>query len=217
MARREKKFHFIYKTTNKITGRYYIGMHSTDNPNDGYMGSGKRLKRSLNKYGKENHIIEFLEFVSTREELCLREREIVNLDEVAKKDCMNLMIGGKGGFISEEQQRRRSKSANLALNKKLKNDINFRKKFGEKISKALSGDKNPRYGKPGIKGFEDKRHTAETIKRMKESRRGTGLKEKNSQYNTCWITKNGINKKIKKDILEAFIKDEWKMGRVVKK
>ena len=28
---KEKKFNFIYKTTCQITGRYYIGMHSTDN------------------------------------------------------------------------------------------------------------------------------------------------------------------------------------------
>ena len=53
MARKEKKYHFIYKTTNLLTGRYYIGMHSTDNLEDGYLGSGKRLRHSVNKYGKD--------------------------------------------------------------------------------------------------------------------------------------------------------------------
>ena len=42
MARKEKQYHFIYKTTNIITERYYYGMHSTDNLEDGYLGSGKR-------------------------------------------------------------------------------------------------------------------------------------------------------------------------------
>ena len=66
MARKEKTYHFIYKTTNLLNGKYYIGMHSTFNLEDGYMGSGKRLKRSLNKYGKENHKVEILEFVDNR-------------------------------------------------------------------------------------------------------------------------------------------------------
>ena len=61
-----KKYHFIYKTTNLLSGKYYIGMHSTDDLNDGYLGSGTLLRRSLNKYGKENHSIEILEFLNSR-------------------------------------------------------------------------------------------------------------------------------------------------------
>ena len=91
MARKEKQYHFIYKTTNVLNGKYYYGMHSTDNLNDGYYGSGRRLKRSLNKYGKENHKVEILEYLPNRESLINREKEIVNLNEIAKEDCMNLM------------------------------------------------------------------------------------------------------------------------------
>ncbi len=50
--------HFIYRTTRNVDGRYYIGMHSTDDLNDGYMGSGIKITRSLKKYGKENHKFE---------------------------------------------------------------------------------------------------------------------------------------------------------------
>ena len=52
--RKVKNIHYIYKTTCNITGRWYVGMHSTSNENDGYMGSGKRLRYSIRKYGKEN-------------------------------------------------------------------------------------------------------------------------------------------------------------------
>ena len=68
----KEKYHYIYKTTCIINNKYYIGMHSTSNINDGYIGSGKRLKYSINKYGIENHICEKLEFFLNREELVNR-------------------------------------------------------------------------------------------------------------------------------------------------
>ncbi len=57
-----KKYHFIYKTTNLINGKFYIGMHSTSNLKDGYLGSGKRLWFSIKYHGRENHIIEIKSF-----------------------------------------------------------------------------------------------------------------------------------------------------------
>ena len=112
--RKERKYHFIYKTTNLLSGRYYIGMHSMDNLEDGYLGSGLYLKRSLNKHGKENHKLEILEFCTSREELKSRETEIVNLKEIAKKECMNLRVGGQGRendhIITAETRKKMSES-----------------------------------------------------------------------------------------------------------
>ena len=97
MARKEKQHHFIYKTTNLLNGKYYYGMHSTDNLNDGYLGSGRRLKRSLNKYGKENHKREILEYLLDRKTLIEREKSIVNENLLSDNLCMNLKLGGEGG------------------------------------------------------------------------------------------------------------------------
>ena len=75
MGRKKPHIHYIYKTTCNVTKRYYIGMHSTTNLEDGYLGSGKRLRYSVRKYGKENHTKEILEFLPTREKLVIREFE----------------------------------------------------------------------------------------------------------------------------------------------
>jgi hypothetical protein len=94
----QRKHHIIYKTTCSVTSKYYIGMHSTNDLDDSYYGSGKRLRRSLNKYGEENHVFEVLEHLPSRSELSRREAEIVNLNLLKDPLCMNLKEGGTGGW-----------------------------------------------------------------------------------------------------------------------
>ena len=102
-----RKYHYIYKTTCIITNKFYIGMHSTDNLEDGYVGSGKRLWYSINKHGKENHVCQILEFLPDRDSLREREKEVVNQEMLNEELCMNLAIGGEGGhgskFLTKEQ------------------------------------------------------------------------------------------------------------------
>jgi hypothetical protein len=98
--------HFLYRTINKLNQRYYVGIHSTENLDDGYLGSGKRIKAEIGKYGKENFEKVILEELPTRKALEDREREIVNEDLMKDPLCLNLKNGGEGGgkFWSEEHQ-----------------------------------------------------------------------------------------------------------------
>jgi hypothetical protein len=217
MARKEKQYHFIYKTTNLLNGKYYYGMHSTDNLNDGYYGSGRRLKCSLNKYGKKNHNFEIIEHLPTRKALINREKEIINLNEIAKESCMNLMIGGVGGYISEEQQRNRSHCGGVAYSIKLKTDNEFKKMIHDiRSEKAKTNYKLGIYKDKRYDNFKNMNHTNETKKIMSEAHRGNGIGDKNSQHNTCWITNGIINKKIKKTNINSIINTEWKLGRIIK-
>jgi len=83
-------------------------MHSTDDLSDGYMGSGKALKFSIKRYGKENHKVEILEMVESRELLAERERQIVTINKVRNGNCMNLKIGGIGGFMKKAKNKKKS-------------------------------------------------------------------------------------------------------------
>ncbi len=137
MARKQKTIHYIYKTTCLVTNRYYIGMHSTCNIDDGYMGSGRRLRASIRKYGKETFKVEILEFFETRELLVEAEIKAITPDMLTDKNCMNIKGGGEGGFISDEQQRHRSKCGNNALKHKMANDLEFYVLQCNKISEGV--------------------------------------------------------------------------------
>jgi hypothetical protein len=92
-----KKFYYVYKTTCIITAKFYIGVHSTDELDDGYKGSGKILLRSIKKYGSDNHKTRILEFLSSKQEMYHREAQIVNEELLQNSMCMNLTLGGYGG------------------------------------------------------------------------------------------------------------------------
>ena len=99
MARKEKKYHYIYKTTNLKNGKFYVGMHSTDNLDDGYLGSGKRLRYSIRKYGLKNFKLDILEVLPDRKSLEFREQQLVNEDLLKDPMCINLKLGGNGGNV----------------------------------------------------------------------------------------------------------------------
>jgi hypothetical protein len=215
MARKEKNIHYIYKTTCNVTGRWYIGMHSTHNLDDGYMGSGLRLRRSIRKYGVENHIKEILEYFENRELLVEAEKKAITPEMIIDENCMNLKEGGSGGWKNKEVQLKCSIAGAKAGWLKKKQDENYRvillkqlKKASDKLKELLEID--PNYLKGRGKGNF---HSEETKQLMSEQRKGTGTGETNSQYGTCWITKDGTNKKIKKEDLETYLNEGWVKGR----
>lgn len=88
----------IYKTTNLINEKYYIGMHKTEDLNDDYLGSGVALKNAIKKYGRENFIKEILFIFETEQEMKDKEMELVNEDVVNDVFSYNMKIGGIGGW-----------------------------------------------------------------------------------------------------------------------
>lgn len=203
-----KKYHFIYKTTNLLNGKYYVGIHSTSNLKDGYLGSGKRLRRSIRKYGKSNFKLEILEFFSTREEVVKREKELVNEDLIKDSNCLNLKLGGSGGFTVESAKKGRAKVDVLL---KTCYGVDFKKELGKRGGLI-------RYQRHGLNqnwltcraSFEGRHHTEESKKRIGLN---NSLKQKgalNSQFGSMWITNGVENRKVQRD---SHIPEGWYKGR----
>ena len=113
----------IYKTTNLLNGMFYIGKHQTEDPNDGYYGSGLHLQRAIKKYGKENFKKEVLFIFDNEVQMNEKERELVNEDLVNNPMCYNMMIGGEGGDTWSHVGRKHSAET--------------KKKISEKVQKYL--------------------------------------------------------------------------------
>ncbi len=90
-------FYTIYKITNTVNGKIYIGKHQTKNTDDSYFGSGIALKKAICKHGRENFKKEVLFVFKTENEMNEKEKEIITEEFVARKDTYNIGIGGEGG------------------------------------------------------------------------------------------------------------------------
>lgn len=91
-------FYIVYKTTNIINGKFYIGVHATKNVSDKYLGSGSLLKKAINKYGTDNFVREVLHYCNSKERMFAIERSLVTKKLIKDPNCYNLKLGGEGGF-----------------------------------------------------------------------------------------------------------------------
>jgi group I intron endonuclease len=128
---------FIYITTNLINGKQYIGSHS-GNKDDRYLGSGKLLKYSIKKYGREKFKREILEICNPSDNLILETKYIKEYNTISPN---GYNILENGGHIIWDKELKERLSQNQK-NKKLSED------HKRKIGKALKGKKrDPKIGK----------------------------------------------------------------------
>jgi hypothetical protein len=185
----------------------YIGMHETDNLEDSYLGSGKRLKRAIKYYGKQFFKRRILHVFETRLEASEKERELVNEKFVERDDTYNIMLGGDGFNHTKERLRELASNMN---EKKEQNPTYIAKR---KLAAGNTFKKLHKEGKVKFDNFKGKKHSEETKKKIgkKNSIKQSG--SKNSQYGSRWITNKIENKKIGKD---EPIPEGWFLGRKIK-
>lgn len=175
-------YYTVYKTTNLVNSKIYIGVHKTDNPNDTYLGSNRILKAALEKYGQEKFKKEILFNCSSEEEMYRKESELVTEDFCSRKDTYNIAPGGKGNSnfgkivterkigihamtFEERSQRSKNTQANL--------DPAHFKEIRSKAGKA--GIKSQIENKVGIFGYsfeQRSEHSKKLSKIQKENESG---------------------------------------------
>jgi len=207
LRKSEYEYYLIYKTTNKITGKSYVGQHCTNNINDKYIGSGTMLLDSIKKHGKDNFDVEILEKCSSIEELNLKEIYWI-------KEVNTLVPNGYNLTLTRYNSSLRGDPWNK----------------GKKITQT-SGEGNGMYGKTPYeiwlekygKEIADKKleeWKSKIKKTTKEKCNNTKFKKRVSKNSSNRIhIKNeilGISKMCKPKELEKYLSSGWEKGRLEK-
>jgi hypothetical protein len=150
----------IYKTTNLITGKIYIGQDSKNDPN--YYGGGLKLKHAIKKYGKENFEKILIEYCTSYELLNSREKYwISQYDSTNPSIGYNIDIGGNGPIDR----------ARWLENKKLNRKGGSKKGYKWKHESPLKGKKR-KNGTPWLLGENNPAKRLEVRDKISKSKLG---------------------------------------------
>ena len=125
---------------------------------------------------------------------------------------MNIRLGGFGGFSIDEQKLNAIKSNTKQI--LLREDKDWVKQKSERLSisnkKVYSDGRRERVY---FYNWNGKEHNEESKRKIGDKNSISQKGDKNSQFGTCWITKDNENKKIKKEELINYTNDGWVKGR----
>ena len=196
-------------------------MHSTKKLDDGYVGSGKRLGYSIRKHGRENHTCEILEHYFTREWLCEREAQLVNEELLNDAMCMNLRLGGEGGWDyarKSDKLRDYLDSGRNVANLIRGGQTKTPEQRSAQVKKAWINKREVmlKANRTGLAVMQT--HEVNAKRKATFAEIGHSQGEKNSQYGTCWIHSISakMSMKIPKGELDKYLADGWLVGRKMK-
>jgi len=171
-----KIYNYLYKITNLINMKIYIGVHSTNNLNDGYLGSGTKLQQAIKKYGITNFKKEILNFYETEDQLYFAESQAVTVDFINDRNTYNMTIGGNKPPRNNLKGIKRKDSTKQKLR-----EINLGKRASLETKEKMSKSGGHRKGIKHNAGTKMKIQTArasqvfsyETKKKMSEAQKGS--------------------------------------------
>lgn len=187
------KFNYVYRISRpEIDDRFYIGVHSTNNIDDGYLGSGNLIVSSVQKYGKSKHQKEILKVCSTRNEALDFEKDIVTKKLINDSNCMNLSVGGGNIFMPNGTTTGKIWVWNQVNGK----EMFIEESWYEQIAKSgwIKG-RNPKYNNRGGAWFFDKDGKASRTKGALPEGATLGRNGVTADYR--WVTRNGVQTLVK--------------------
>lgn len=143
--------YFIYKITNQINGKVYVGQHVTTNKEDLYFGSGFLLKIAIKKHGRENFSKTYLEECFSYEELNEKEIFWIKKLNTITPNGYNIRIGGNNAPMSDlskqklslsQKERLKDKTKNPNLGGKITRKPEIRKKLSDATKARFVNDPN---------------------------------------------------------------------------
>ena len=163
----------IYQITNKLNGKIYIGKHQTNNPNDGYYGSGKFIQASIKKYGKENFEKEVLHIFETEAEMNAKEKELITEEFVSRSDTYNAGVGGEGGphFKGKTFSDETKKKISAANRGRLVSEDTREKLSKSAKGRLISESAKENMRLSALKRETGQKHSEETKQKIKEARK----------------------------------------------
>lgn len=177
------KYGYVYKTTNLINGKIYIGQHNKSSFDEKYYGSGTRMRKLINDFGISNLSNEVIAWADTPDELNeLETFFIMKYKSYDNEIGYNISLGASGdttyGLDDFEYsiQREKLSGENNGMYKSGERGIHPKgfkghhhsKASRESISKHTKGIKNGFYGRSWEeygghpKGFEGHHHKEST-------------------------------------------------------
>lgn len=132
---------YIYKTTNLINNKIYVGQHTSDCFDVKYKGSGTVLAKAIKKYGWDNFVCEILCECDSIEELNAKEMEfITKLDSTNPTIGYNIKYGGSNSPCPEIIKKKISETQKLNPNRSMLGRKHS-DKTKEQMSKSSIGKK----------------------------------------------------------------------------
>lgn len=108
--------YLVYKTTNKVNNKVYIGVHKQlGSEFDGYLGSGNLVSKAIKKYGESNFSRETLYSFTSEVEAYYKETELVNSEFIKLDTNYNMKVGGLGGGEGNLNNLQSTESQNLKI------------------------------------------------------------------------------------------------------
>ena len=205
--------YIVYKTTNIINPKTYVGVHKTSNIDDGYLGSGLILKKAISKYGRENFKRDVLAIFDNPKDMFDLESTIVTEDFVLSPNTYNAKLGGSGGWDAANGGGYNVGNTQSHIDK-INRDPTYKKEFYDRTRATIRAQ----YEAGRVGNFLGRNHSDETKRKIGEANSLRQQGENNNQYGTCWIHNLALkqSKRIKKENKSDWIQDGWVSGRKIK-
>jgi hypothetical protein len=220
------EYHYVvYKTTNNVNGRTYVGVHKTKNIDDAYLGSGTLIRRAVKKYGRENFSKVILAVFDNPDDMFFMEELLVNETTLQENKSYNLVRGGRNSisFVNDNLEQFRPAEKRKQWAAKGRQAINELYTIEERHVWSIRGTNRAKELQVGLYnsanralgGFAGKQHTEESKRSIGEKNSQLQKGKRNSQFGKIWIYSDKQRKclSVLKDAANVYLEQGWKRGR----